>query len=90
MPNKELPPPAAQFPEITRLLQTEQFDKVNRNFTAAYDTLEKMSKMKGLGKSADAKRGMKAIERVMDLLRELLRKKYQGSGKGESTPQGEK
>lgn len=84
------PIPAAQYPEITKLLETEDFDRINQNFTAAYQSLEKMSKMKGLGKSSDAKKALKAIERIMDLLRELLRMKYQAVGKGEATHRGEK
>lgn len=71
-------PPAHQFPEIEKLIETEDFDRINQSFTAAYDELEKASKSKGgLGKTRDAKKAMKAIERVMDLLRELLKMKYQ-------------
>lgn len=86
---KSLPP--AQYPEITRLLETEDFEKVNQDFTKAYESLEKVSKSKGLGKSSDAKRGMRAIERVMDLLRDLLRIKYQmGEKSGDNSRQGKK
>lgn len=70
--------PAGQFPEIEKLVESEDFSKINQSFTSAYDELEKLSKAKGgLGKSRDAKKAMKAIERVMDLLRELLKLKYQ-------------
>jgi len=80
-----------QFPEIERLLQTEDFNKINRSFTAAYEQLEKISKGRGgLGKSRDARKGMKAIERVMDLLRDLLKLKYQLAEGGETTPQVKK
>lgn len=77
--------PTAQFPEIERLIESEDFDRINKTFTSAYEELENLSKAKGgLGKSRDAKKAMKAIERVMDLLRELLKVKYQiqqdGSG----------
>src|SRR5262245_29476245 len=69
---------AKQFPEIEKLIESEDFDRINKSFTAAYEELERTSKAKGgLGKSRDAKRAMKAIERVMDLLRELLKLKYQ-------------
>ncbi len=68
----------AQFPEIERLVETEDFDRINKSFTAAYEELERLTKAKGgMGKSRDAKKAMKAIERVMDLLRELLKVKYQ-------------
>src|SRR5262245_7130732 len=84
-----------QFPEIERLIETEDFDKINLSFTSAYDELEKLSKAKGgFGKSKDAKKAMKAIERVMDLLRDLLKLKYQmmerGVIGGGQPPQGKK
>jgi len=75
-----------QFPEIEKLIETEDFDRINKSFTVAYEELEKLGKSKGgMGKSRDAKKAMKAIERVMDLLRELLKMKYQiqqGPGPG--------
>lgn len=94
MPVKNPPPEtniASQFPEIDRLLETEDFDRINKTFTAAYEELEKASKARGgLGKSRDAKKAMKAIERVMDLLRDLLKLKYQlMEGEG-LTPQGKR
>lgn len=80
-----------QFPELEKLVQSEDFDKINKNFAAAYEALEKISKGRGgLGKSRDAKKAMKSIERVMDLLRELLKLKYQMAQSGESAPQGKK
>lgn len=72
-----------QFPEIERLVESEDFDRINKSFTAAYEELERLTKAKGgMGKSRDAKKAMKAIERVMDLLRELLKVKYQIQQKG--------
>ncbi len=89
--NREEGDPGIQFPEIEHLIQTEDFDRINRSFAAAYEALEKMTKGRGgLGKARDAKKGMKAIERVMDLLRELLRLKYQMNQGGGSGPQGKK
>ena len=68
----------AQFPEIERLIESEDFDRINKTFTAAYEELERQTKSSGgLGRSRDAKKAMKALERVMDLLRELLKVKYQ-------------
>jgi hypothetical protein len=68
---------AAQFPEIEKLMESEDFSKVNKQLGDAYHALEKLSRGKGgLGKSSEARKGMKAIERVMDLLRELLKMKY--------------
>lgn len=83
--------PEARYPEITRILETENFDTINRDFTLAFESLEKISKMKGLGKASDASKGMKAIERTMDLLKELLLKKYQLMKKGGvESPRGKK
>ncbi|MBI4374373.1 MAG: hypothetical protein HY542_05810 [Deltaproteobacteria bacterium] len=91
MPNAKTPIPEARYPEITRLLETEDFNQVNKGFMSAFQQLEKISKMKGLKKASEARKGMKAIERVMDLLRELLRRKYEILGSpGSSPPQGKK
>ena len=69
--------PTAGYPEIERLVDSEDFDEVNEKFQNAYDKLEGISKQKrGLKKSREAKKAMKAIELVMDLFRELLTIKY--------------
>lgn len=73
--NKKVPS-QIQFPEITKLLQTEEFEKVNKDFSRAFEELEKISKNNGLKKAATARKGMKGIEKTLDLLRELLRNKY--------------
>lgn len=76
---------AAQFPQIERLIETEDFSKINASFKAAYSSLEKIGRGGGgMGKSKDARKAMKAIERIMDLLRDLLKIKYQLVGKGHS------
>jgi len=77
MPKGKRAFPEARYPEITRLLETEDFRQFNEEFTRAYASLEKTSKMKGLKKASEARKGMKAIERTMDLVRELLRRKYE-------------
>ena len=80
---------AARFPEIEKLLQTEDFTSINQHFTAAYDVLEKENTGRsGFGKSQDARKAMKAIEKSMDLLRELLRAKYRLAD-NPSAPPGE-
>lgn len=69
--------PSLGYPHIERLIDSEDFSKVNTAFESAYHTLEKLSEDKrGLKKSRDASKGMKAIERVTQLLRELLEIKY--------------
>jgi DNA-binding ferritin-like protein len=84
--------PEAKYPEITKLLETEKFDKVNKDFSTTYDELEKLSKSKGgMKKASEARKAMKAIEKTMDILRELLRRKYEiEENAGEATPQGKK
>jgi hypothetical protein len=83
-----------QFPEIDRLLETEDFNRINKEFTTIYEELEKATKGSGgLGKSSktqEARKAMKAIERVMDLLRDLLKLKYQMEKGGVPTPQRKK
>ncbi len=82
---------AVHFPAIEKLLQTEDFDRINRNFTVAYEALEKVGKGKGgLGKTREARKAMKAIERVMDLFRELLKKKYEALAAEVAPPQPKK
>ena len=82
---------APQFPEIERLIESEDFDGINKTLSEAYEKLEKISAGRGgLGKSKDDRRAMKAIEKVMDLLRELLKLKYQMAETGASSPQGGK
>lgn len=69
--------PTSGYPSIEHLIDTEDFSEVNARFKEAYDKLEEVYKHKrGLKKSREAKKGMKAIELVMDLFRELLTIKY--------------
>jgi len=69
--------PTAGYPAIENLIDTEDFSEINVRFKEAYDKLEEVYKHKrGLKKSRDAKKGMKAIELVMELFRELLTIKY--------------
>lgn len=68
---------SAGYPEIEHLIETEDFSEVNSKFQEAYNELEEVSKHKrGLKKSREAKKAMRAIELVMDLFRELLTIKY--------------
>lgn len=66
------------YPRIERLIETENFENINKSFAAAYTNLEKISKQKaGLGKAKQAKKVMKAYELVMNLFKDLLKLKYQ-------------
>ncbi|GEM_PF-2948342 len=69
---------ALQFPEIEHLLGSGNLDKVNKSFTSSYEALEKLARGgKGMGKTRDARKAMKAIEKTMDLFRDLFRLKQQ-------------
>ncbi len=69
--------PTAGYPEIERLIETEDFSEVNVKFKEAYDKLDEIAKHKrGLKKSREAKKAMKSLDLVMDLFRELLTIKY--------------
>jgi len=78
-------PPAGQseesfrfhYPAIEQLVDSEDFDAINQNYTQAYERLETISKQNGMGRAREAKKAMKALERVMDLLKHLLRLKYE-------------
>lgn len=66
------------YPRIEKLIDTEEFEPLNKNFAAAYDELEKIARQKaGLAKSKQAKKVMKSLELVMALLKDLLKLKYQ-------------
>lgn len=77
-PKKEDSNSMVGYPRIERLIDTEEFDSVNKSFATAYGELEKVARQKaGLGKAKQAKKAMRAYELVMDLLKELLKLKYQ-------------
>lgn len=80
-----------RYPAIEKLIDSEDFDTINANFGAAYRKLEALAKQQGLGKSRDAKKGMKALERTMDLLAYLLKLKFQYlEAQGQTVSGGEK
>lgn len=69
-----------QFPALERLMETEEFDDLNRTFIEAYDTLEKISLAKnatksGIEKKRSARKIMRALELTMNLLRDFLQVK---------------
>jgi hypothetical protein len=90
---EQTPPEAIRprYPAIEKLIDTEDFDLINKNYGRAYEELEKFSKQKGLGTASNAKKAMKALEKVMDLLKYLLKLKYQYMAaqekSGEESPQ---
>lgn len=65
------------YPRIEKLVETEDFDGVNKSFGEAFETLQKIAKQKnGLGKGKAAKKAMRAYELTMELFKELLKLKY--------------
>lgn len=65
------------YPNIEKLIDSEHFDELNRSFTLAYQELEKMAKVKkGLKVQKEARKAMQAFEKVVELLKELLKVKY--------------
>jgi hypothetical protein len=77
-PSKSSESIASGYPRIERLIDTEEFDPINKSFAAAYGELEKVVRQKaGLGKAKLAKKAMRSYELVMDILKELLKLKYQ-------------
>ncbi|MBI2346576.1 MAG: hypothetical protein HYV03_06815 [Deltaproteobacteria bacterium] len=68
---------SAGYPAVEALVDSEQFDPLNAAFEKAYEELSAIARQKrGLRRSREARKAMRAIERVMDLLRELLAIKY--------------
>lgn len=66
------------YPRIEKLVETEDFDAVNKSFAVAFEELQKIAKQKsGLGKGKSAKKAMRAYELATELFKELLKIKYQ-------------
>ncbi len=66
------------YPRVEKLVETEDFAEINEAFEGAYAGLAEIAgKKRGLKKSREAKKVMKAMELVMDLFRDLLAIKYQ-------------
>lgn len=65
------------YPNIEKLIDSEEFDELNQAFSLAYQQLEKASKeKKGLKTPKEARKAMHALEKVIELLKELLKVKY--------------
>lgn len=67
------------YPHIEQLLETENFDGINQSFAKAYDSLQTIMNERGSGlkKQKDARKAMKAYELTTDMIKELLKVKYQ-------------
>ena len=66
------------YPVIEKLIETENFSRVNQTVSACYDKLEKMLKGKsgGLSRQKAVGGALKAYDLTIDLLRDLLKIKY--------------
>ena len=66
------------YPIMEKLLETEDFSKINKTMTASYETLERLLKGKsgGLQKQKKVRQALKAYDLTLDLLQELLKAKY--------------
>lgn len=77
-PNKNAEELSAGYPRIEKLIESEDFEGINKSFAKAHEELSEIAKTKqGLGKGKSAKKAMKAYELTSDLFKELLRLKYQ-------------
>lgn len=67
------------YPLIEELLETENFDRLNESFGESYKKLEKimMDNSEGLKKQKEARKAMEAYELTTELIKELLKVKYQ-------------
>lgn len=67
------------YPLIEKLLETEEFDRINKSFSDTYKRLEKIFQdgSQGLKKQKDARKAMEAYEYTTGLIRELLKVKYE-------------
>lgn len=67
------------YPKIEEILETENFDRLNKGFSEAYTKLENIMKDKtiGLKKQKAAQSAMQAYELTTELMNELLKIKYE-------------
>lgn len=67
----------AGYPNVEKLIDSEDFGALNKAFSKAYGELEKVAKAKGgLKTEREAKKAMQALDKVSELLKELLQIKY--------------
>lgn len=78
---QKIPPKQAGlgYPLIEKLLETEDFDRINKSFSETYKKLEKIfqDNSQGLKRQKEARNAMTAYEYTTGLIRELLKVKYE-------------
>lgn len=84
----EVKKPLLGYPFIEKLIESEDFAKINQSISQAYETLERMIKNKigGLAKQKKVRAALKAYDLTIDLIRDLLKTKYDMMGKGNPKP----
>ncbi len=79
-----------QFPSVEKVLKNPP-EAFNKRFESLHESLDKLSRTaSGMNKKKEARKAMKAVERTMDLFRDLFRMKVefdQKEGSGASKPQ---
>jgi hypothetical protein len=67
----------AGYPNVEKLVDTEDFVEINEAFEVAYTNLDEIAhKKKGFKIHRDVKRAMRSLELTLELFRELLALKY--------------
>lgn len=66
------------YPTIENLIETEDFEGLNKSFSESYGKLKAIldDKSAGLKKHKEARKAMKSYELTTDLLKELLQLKF--------------
>src|SRR3989338_629529 len=74
----EVKKPLLGYPFIEKLIESEDFVKVNQSISQAYEALERMIKNKigGLAKQKKVRAALKAYDLTVDLIRDLVKTKY--------------
>lgn len=72
-------PDSLGYPLVEELLENENFESVNKSFSGAFGKLQKIftDAASGLKKQKEARKAMEAYELTTELIRELLKLKYQ-------------
>ena len=64
------------YPHLEKVIESDNFDDLNKTFIESYEKLEKISQSKGdVARKKAAKKAMRSLEITMDLLREFLKVK---------------
>jgi len=79
MANQQSKPVSLGYPQIEKLIDSENFEALNKSFGEGYANLEKIlgDSSVGVKKQKAAAKAMKAYELTTDLIKELLNIKYE-------------